>query len=177
MDSSAILSLVTALLADTSPFGIAQRARLEALLAEKPPIGGIIERLVAVLKTKAGFAYVNSDITSERCPTVVEPSLEGARLEEKLVGSRTHVLVELNRIGRRSATVAEGLLYGLTHPEELANGWIWCLDRVVVIAGREYMLVLYVDAGERRAYLCRVVSDVYVVDRVLSFPQRVHGHS
>lgn len=169
MDSSTILSLVADLLADTRPFGLAQRAKLEALLAEKPPINGIIERLVAALKSEAGFTYVNSNITSANCPTTAEPSLEGARLE-KIAGSRSVVLAELKRIGRRSATIAEGLLYGLTHPEELTKYWIWCPDQVMSLVGNEYMLALGVGDGERHADIGRVDGGVDADDRVLSFP-------
>lgn len=148
-------------------------ARIKSILAEAAavPTTGIIERLVLALKTEAGFAYVSPNLTSANCPTVVEPSLDGARLEDKIVGSRTYVLAELKQIGRRSATVAEGELYGLKHPEELsATSWIWCLDQVVVYDGGEYVFVLYVGSDGRRASLRLLSSAVGVGNRVLSFP-------
>lgn len=171
MELSTVLDLVTALSADTSDFGRAQYARLLALLAQKAPIVGIIERLVVALQTETEFAYVNSHLTNANCPTVAEPSLEGARLEEKLVGSCTSVLAKLKRLGRRSATVAEGLLYALMHPEDLdADAWIWCLDQIVVLDGIEYVLVLGVDDDGRSARLYSVAAGVQAVQRVLSFP-------
>lgn len=169
MDLSTAISRVTDLFSDDSAFGIAQRAKLEALFAEKPPIEGIIERLAVALRAKGGFAFVNPNLTSANCPTVAEPSLEGARLE-KCVGPRTFVLAELRRDSRRSATFAEGLLYGLTNPEELTTEWIWCLDQVVVLVGREYALVLGVNVGQCFADFCHVADGGSASRRVLSFP-------
>lgn len=147
--------------------------QIKALLLKAEAVGpttGIIERLVVSLKT-AGFTYTNPYLTSANCPTVAEPSFEGARLKEKLVGSRTSVLAKLKSDGRRSATVAEGLLYGLTHIEEMkAGSWIWCIDQVVAVFEDECVLVLNVYDGRWCAYLELVSDAVPVGARVLSFP-------
>lgn len=171
MELSAVLDRVTALSNDPTDFGRAKYARLLALLAEKELIVGIVERLVVSLKTEAGFTYTNPNLTSERCPTVAEPSLNGSRFEWVLEWHRTAALAKLKGDDRRSATVAEGLLYGLTYPGELSeSSWIWCLDQVVVVDGNECLLVLCIDGGELSARLDLVSRGVRAGDRVLSFP-------
>ncbi len=172
MEISVALSLVTALYTDDSEFGAAQRVKLAALLAEKPSVPGIVERLVATPKSDGGFDWANSNITDANFPATAEPSLEGARLD-KIVGSKDYVLAELKRLGRRAATAAEGLLYGIKNPGEQRKYWIWCLAQVWLGPdGRyEYAVVLGVsDVGERSASLDVVASGVDAVERVLSFP-------
>jgi len=130
---------------------------------------GIIERLGLALQKKGWFVSTHPNLTSAQCPTATEPSLDGARLETKISGSRASVLAKLKTEGRRSATVAEGLFYGLTDPEELANGRIWCLDQVAVIDGREAVLVLGLgDFGRFASLIATDSVDAY--DSILSFP-------
>ena len=132
---------------------------------------GIVERLADSLRTEAGFYYVNPNLTSERCPALVEPSLEGARFDEKIGSSRAAACAELRRIGRRPATVAEGLLYGLTHPDEvLVRSWIWCFGDIVTVDGNELTLLLLVEDGKLFAVLYHVSDEIDEDDRVLSFP-------
>lgn len=172
MDLSLALSLVTALYADNSEFALAQRAKLAALLSEKPAIPGIIERLVATPKAAGGYDWMNPNITDVNFPVTAEPNLEGARLD-KIVGSREHVLAELNRIGRRAANAAETLLYGQKNPLEQTKYWIWGLGQVWVGPGGRigFAVVLGVgDACERGASLGGVSSGVDARERVLSFP-------
>lgn len=166
MDLSIALSLVTALFADNSEFALAQRAKLAALLSEKPAIPGIVERLVAA------YDWENPNIVSANFPATAEPSLEDARLD-KIVGSREHVLAELNRIGRRAANAAELLLWGQKNPQEQTKYWIWALAQVWVRPGDRIecavVLGVYGD-GKRSADLRDVAVVVRVVGRVLSFP-------
>lgn len=147
--------------------------RIEAIMAEAIAVAnsGVIECLVSDLRVYGLFFFVNSDLTSYNCPTVAKPSLDGARLDE-MPGTHRQVLAELKRLGRRPAAVAEGLLYGLTHLEELsARSWIRCYGQVVVSADHPCVLALGMfDDGGRFARLCRIENDVIVHGRVLSFP-------
>lgn len=160
---------------------LADDAKLEAvmaILAEPFPMSlilGIVERLVAALKSEAGFGYVNPNLTSRRCLTVAEPLLDGARLEENLVGCRTLVLAELGRRGRRAATVAEGLLYGLKHPEALTvSSRIWVLGQIVMLGTEEHVLLFGLggDGRKRCASLMHTSHIVFHEDRVLCFPMK-----
>ena len=172
MEISVALSLVTALYTDDSEFGAAQRVKLAALLAEKPSVPGIVERLVATPKSDGGFDWANSNITDANFPATAEPSLEGARLD-KIVGSKDYVLAELKRLGRRAATAAEGLLYGIKNPGEQRKYWIWCLAQVWLDPDSRggYAVVLGVrDDGKRILFDGRTGEPVSAVERVLSFP-------
>lgn len=131
------------------------------------PTVGIVARLAVALKAEAGFTNVNSNLTA--CSTGVEPSIEGAQLE-RLVGSLDAVRANLRRRGRRSATVAEGLLYGLTHPEAISCDLIWCIDQIVEVNSNEYALVLGAERRKRYACLGHVWGGVGMGDQVLTFP-------
>lgn len=128
MDITTALSLVSSLYADTTMFGATQRAKLEALLAEKPPIGGLIAQLFALTPK---FDQANSQITDEHLPTTAEPNLDSAQLEHygKNMSSDA-VLADLKSCGRRAATAAETLLYGVRNPEEQCRYWIVGLGQV-----------------------------------------------
>ena len=172
MNLSTALSLVTVLFANNSKFALAQRAKLAALLAEKPVISGIVERLVATPKADGGYDWVSSSINGTNFPTTAEPSIEGARLD-KIVGSREHVLAELNRIGRRAASAAELLLWGQKNPQEQTKYWIWALAQVWVSPDDRIGCAVALDVrdgGERYAHLDVVAFGVSVLGRVLSFP-------
>ncbi len=169
MDATTVLSLVSALLADTSIFGAAKRAKLEALLAEKPPIGGMIVQLLALTPK---FDWVNPEITDEHFPTV-EPNLDGAQLEHygKSMSS-TAVLADFKSRGRRAATAAETLLYGIMNPEEQRKYWIVGLGQVWLYPGiGDYVVVLDEHDRERYASLYAFARDWYASYRFLSFPQ------
>ena len=167
-----LIPALSALESDPNPLAQDQLRRIQAILAEKPVIPGIIERLVATMNTDGGYDWVNPNVTDANFPTVTEPSLEGARLD-KIVGSRQYVLAELKRLGRRAANAAELLLYGVKNPEEQRKYWIWALAQVWVDPDSryEYAVVLDVgDDGKRNADLLGVAVDVNAVERVLSFP-------
>ncbi len=166
-----LISAISALESDPSPFARDQLRRIQAILAEEPVIPGIIERLVTP-KTDGGYDWVNPSITDANFPTVAEPSLAGARLD-KIVGSREYVLAELKRLGRHAANAAELLLYGVKNPEKQRKYWIWALAQVLVSpdSRNECAVALYVGVdGKRCAGLGDVVSDVDARGRVLSFP-------
>lgn len=167
MDLSTATSLVVDLFSDTSLYGINKREKLLALLAEKPPIGGVIVRLLTL---DPKFDYVNPNIIDANFPTTVEPSLEGARLD-KMVGSRESILAQLKQDNRRAANAAELLLYGVKNPEEQRKYWIWALAQVWVGPDDRhgYAVVLGVSGGERVARL-NDVAGVSAYDRILSFP-------
>lgn len=130
---------------------------------------GIIERLVAALRV-AGFQYVSEKLTTANCPTATFPSLEGAQLDS-IVGSRKHVLAELRRIGRRPATMAEGLFFALVHSEELSPAsQIRCFDQIALLNEVRRTLVLRVYGDMLWVDLDYISSGVPVGDRVLSFP-------
>ncbi len=170
MDS--FLSRIAVIANNTELSSDAKIEQIKAILAEATAATSIITRLVATPKSEGGYDWVNPSITDVNFQTTAEPSLEGARLD-KIVGSRTAVLAELNRLGRRAATVAELLLYGIKNPEEQRKYWIYALAQVWSFpGGREFVAVLDVDDGGRRdAILYDASRDVYAYDRVLSFPQ------
>lgn len=150
--------------------------QINAVLLEAAavPTAGVIERLALASRVVAWFAYVDLRITSANCPTVAKPSIEGALLDDRIFGLRVHVLAELRRLGRCSATVAEGLLYALKHPTELkADSCILCLGQVVVIGEDECMLALGVDEDGFWACLESVSDDVEKGERLLYFPMTV----
>jgi hypothetical protein len=145
--------------------------RLSIGEAEAVSTPGIIQRLVATPKEQGGFDWVNPNITDDNFPTTKEPSLDGAQLDE-IVGSWDYVLAELKRRGRRAPTMAEGLLYGITNPDEQRKYWIWCLGQVWADPDdrREYALVLGAFDGGRNAGLGGSTVGAGAGDRVLSFP-------
>ncbi len=164
------LSLLSALESDaTNLFAQDQLRRIDAILVEKAPIGGVIAQILSLTPK---YDYVNPNITDSNFPVTTEPNLDGARLD-KITGSRTQILAALKRDGRRAATAAELLLYGIKNPEEQRKYWIWALAQVWLAPGSRYecaVVLLVRGGGKRRADLSDVADDVDAVERVLSFP-------
>lgn len=175
MELSTALSLLAALYSDRSDFGRAQLARVLAVLAEKPPIPGIVERLVATPRWEGGFDHVNVNITGANFPVTTEPRLEGAQLDE-IIGSDKHILAVLRSMGRRASNGAETLLYGTKNPGEQTKYRIWGLGQLWVDPrnGRMFAVVLGLDdVKERFAYLGDIADGLSASSRVLSFPMSV----
>lgn len=179
MDLATALSLVSALYVNTSSIGTRQRAKLEALLQEKLPIPDIITKLLATEKSEGGYDLIdNYGISDKNFPTFVEPSLEGARLDQ-IPGSIHRVCGQLNRDGRRAATAAELLLFGLKNPKEQGKYWIFAPGQIFEYYDdrgecTKCMVMLRTFRGDRQAclvrykdVLCDYESDSY---RILSFP-------
>lgn len=156
MDLSRAISLLTALFADQTVFAVAQRGRLEKLLLETPQVIGIIAKLLTKRSSDPlhGFDYINPNITDQNFPTTVEPSLEGAELEDygRDVSSQ-FVRDDLAKRKRRAATAAETLAYVRAHPE-LRDYWIVALGQVWVgPVGGGCVVVLSGGVGLRNADL------------------------
>lgn len=168
MQLSTVLSLVTNLFADDSPFGASQRAKLMALLAEKPDIPGVIARLISALKLEC---WVSSNITDENFPTLAQPSLDGVQLNE-IIGSRRAVLAELARLGRRPAFAAEGLLYGSEHLGVPRDGLVrvWCLGQSLACPDELERFVLVALDVDGCSIRLESTDDVRESEYVLSFP-------
>lgn len=157
-------------------------------MATQQPIPGIIARLVSTPKSQGGFDWVDPDITDEHFPAFEQPSLEGARLVQlvptPVPGQEVRTLSGQNAVnlilrGKLSpATMAEGLLYGITHPDEQRTSWITCYGQTWLgdskNVGRKTPLVLMLETyrGERRATLCLAGYGVGSNVRVLVFPKR-----
>lgn len=109
---------------------------------------GIIGQLLA-LEPPTTFA-MTVEITDEHFPTAAMPLLDGATIEtytERV--SSDFVLADFRSRGRRAATVAELLLYGLKNPEEQEKHWIIALGQVWKSSRGDLIVKIGVDGPHR----------------------------
>ncbi|MFA6017569.1 MAG: hypothetical protein WCT28_04110 [Patescibacteria group bacterium] len=173
MDLSLVHALIDALYLGQTDFARAKREQLERLLLEKPQSMHIIARLLTKRSESnpSGFDIINKDVTDVNFPSVCEPFLEGAEL--KCYGnwvSFDFVCDDFATRSRRAATVAEALLYYVTHLRDLSNRWIVALGQYLEDgAGTKQVVILGKDQGLRYAKL-EVVNTREQDFLFLSFP-------
>lgn len=157
------LSLVDRLFAE-------HRARCAAHLARMPVIPGVIRSLTN------GYNVVNPRVTDIRFPTITQPSLQGAQLEDYGAELCSEVaLLDLRSRGRRGGRAAETVLYGVMNPEQQRRYWLIGIGQVTLDSNpdeRDDMIVL--TGGDRSrtvqiASIWRSWKDTPPC-RILSFP-------
>lgn len=107
-------------------------------------------QIIARLLDQGKYTMFDGHITGENFPIDAEPSLEGVLVEWYAPGafhSRTFILKDLERKGRRAANVAETLLYGGTRPDELNSMEVFGLGQATFCPHRKQDVVVVLEGG------------------------------